>query len=75
MLFPTLGPSSLPVVVAQPDVSYVLQTEQLLSWSGMTDIEQLRAYYNIWFKRSGSNAKENFSIMPFVSYINVIGRN
>jgi len=33
MLFPTLGPSILPVVVAQRDA------EQLLCWSGMTDTE------------------------------------
>jgi len=37
MLFPTLRPSSLPVVVAQPDERHV--TEQLLCWSGMTDTE------------------------------------
>jgi len=35
MLFLTLGPSSLPVVVVQPDK--MQQTEQLLCWSGMTD--------------------------------------
>jgi len=33
MLFPTLGPSSLPVVVAQPDEGVKdMQTEQLLCW-------------------------------------------
>jgi len=32
MLFPTLGPSSLPVAKD-------MQTEQLLCWSGMTDTE------------------------------------
>jgi len=38
MLFPTLGPSSLLVVVAQqPDEG--MQTEQLLCWSGMTGTE------------------------------------
>jgi len=37
MLFPTLGPSTLPVVVAQPDEG--MQTEQLLCWSGMADTE------------------------------------
>jgi len=30
MLFPILGPSSLPIVVAQPDKD--IQTEQLLRW-------------------------------------------
>jgi len=38
MLFPTLGPSSLPVVVDQPDERHVA-SEQLLCWSGMTDTE------------------------------------
>jgi len=37
MLFRTLEPSSLPVVVAQLDEN--MQTEQLLCWSGMTDTE------------------------------------
>jgi len=36
MLFPILGSSSLPVVVAQPD----MQAEQLLCWSGTTDTDQ-----------------------------------
>jgi len=53
MLIPTLGTSSLPVVVAQPDERHAnrtasvlewyetkdMQTEQLLCWSGMTDTE------------------------------------
>jgi len=47
MLFPTLGPSSLPVVVAQPKD---MQTEQLLCWSGMTDTEHTTT--------SGSNEEE-----------------
>jgi len=34
MLFPILEPSSLPVLVAQPDER--MQTEQLLCWSVMT---------------------------------------
>jgi len=34
MLFPILGPSSLPIVVAQPNE--YMQTEQFLCWSGMT---------------------------------------
>jgi len=38
MLFPTLGPSSLPVVVAQ--LTKDMQAEQLLCWSGMTDTER-----------------------------------
>jgi len=34
MLFPTLGPSSLPVIVAQLNEKHAkLQTEQLLCWS------------------------------------------
>jgi len=37
MLFPTLEPSSLPIVVAQPDERHA--NRQLLCWSGMTDTE------------------------------------
>jgi len=37
MLFPILGPSSLPIVVAQPKKD--IQTKQLLCWSGMTETE------------------------------------
>jgi len=37
MLFPTLRPSSLLVVV--PSLTKDMQTEQLLCWSGMTDTE------------------------------------
>jgi len=37
MLFPTLEPSSLPVVIAQ--LTKDMQTEQYLCWSGMTDTE------------------------------------
>jgi len=37
MLFPTLGPSSLSVVVAS--LMKDMQTEQLLCWSGMTNTE------------------------------------
>jgi len=36
MLFPTLGSSSLPVVVAQPDERHANRT---LCWSGITDTE------------------------------------
>jgi len=49
MLFFTLGPSSLPVVVAQPQKN--MQTEQLLFWSGMKDTEHSTT--------SGSNEKED----------------
>jgi len=47
MLFPTLGPSSLLVVVVQPDERHA--NEQLLCWSGMTDTEHTT---------SGSNEEE-----------------
>jgi len=43
MLFPILGPSSLPVVAAQPDRSllrWIGITEQLLRWIGITDAER-----------------------------------
>jgi len=40
MLFPILEPSSLPIVMAQPDEKRCnIRTEQLLCWSGMTDTE------------------------------------
>jgi len=39
MLFPTLGSSSLPVVVAY-SLTKDMQTEQLLCWNGMTGTEQ-----------------------------------
>jgi len=32
MLFPTLGPSSLPVVVAQPDERHANRTVSVLEW-------------------------------------------
>jgi len=32
MLFPTLGPSSLPVVVAQPDERHANRTASVLEW-------------------------------------------
>jgi len=38
--FPTLGPSSLPVVVAQPDERHANRTaSMLLCWSGIMDTE------------------------------------
>jgi len=47
MLFPTLEPSSLPVVVAQPDERHANRTASVLEW-----YDRHRAQYNIWFKRS-----------------------
>jgi len=44
MLFPILGPSSLPVVVAQ--LTKDMQTEQLLCCSGMTDTEHTTSGLN-----------------------------
>jgi len=46
MLFPTLGPSSLPVVVAQPDKRHANRTASVLEF-----YDRHRALYNIWFKR------------------------
>jgi len=46
MLFPTLGPSSLSVVMAQPDERHANRTASC--WSGMTDTEHT----------SGSNKEE-----------------
>jgi len=34
MLFPTLGPNSLPVVMAQPDEKHANTVKQLLCWNG-----------------------------------------
>jgi len=48
MLFLILGPSSLSVVVAQPDERHT--EEQLLCWSGMTDQEHTATF--------GSNKEE-----------------
>jgi len=47
MLFPILGPSSLPVVVSQPDKRHA--KEQVLCWSGMTETVH---------KTSGSNEED-----------------
>jgi len=52
MFFPILGPSSLPIVVAQLCVN-----KQLLCWSDMTDTE----HYNLWFKRR-RNVLESISV-------------
>jgi len=49
MLFLTLGPNSLPVVVAQPDERHTNRTASVLEW-----YDRHRAYYNIWFKRSSN---------------------
>jgi len=40
MLFLTLGPSNPPVVVTL-NLTKVMQTEQLLCWSGTTDTEHI----------------------------------
>jgi len=47
MLFPILGPSSLPIVAAQPDERLASRTASI--WSGMTDMEHTTP---------GSNNKE-----------------
>jgi len=49
-MFPNLGPSSLPVVVAQPDERHVNKTDSVLEW-----YDKHRAYYNNWLKRSSRN--------------------
>jgi len=50
MLLPTMGPSSLPVVLSKiinsnslwwPSLTKDMQTEQLLCWSGNTDTDHL----------------------------------
>jgi len=52
MLFPTLVPSSLPVVVAQPDERHGNRTASVLEWH-----DRHRTSYNIWSKRRRLNAK------------------
>jgi len=47
-LFPTLGPSSLPVVVAQHDERHANSTATVMEW-----YDKHRAY-SIWFKRRRS---------------------
>jgi len=42
MLFPTLGPSSLPVVVAQPDEKHANRAASVLEW-----YDRHKALYNI----------------------------
>jgi len=65
MLFPKLGPSILPVVVAQPDKRYAKKTASVLKW-----YDRHRAEYNVWFKRrrrlkqSKTNQKKNFGGHP-----------
>jgi len=44
MLFPILEPSSLPIVVAQPDESHANRTASVLEW-----YDRYRAY-NVGFK-------------------------
>jgi len=46
MLFLTLGPSSLPVVVTQPDERHANRTASVLEC-----YDTHRAKYNIWFKQ------------------------
>jgi len=48
MLFLILGPSSLPIVVAQPDERHANKTASVLEWHSESDRHKA---YNIWFKR------------------------
>jgi len=45
MLFPILGPSSLSVVVTQPDERHANRIASVLEWYDKHTV------YNIWFKR------------------------
>jgi len=56
MLFPILGPSSLPVVVAQPDERHANRTVPCCCWSGMTDTEHTAF---------GSNEEEKEELVVF----------
>jgi len=56
MLFPTLGPSNLPVVVAQPDERHANRTASVLEWYDRTE-----------HTTSGSNEKEEVkSLMKYL---------
>jgi len=61
MLFPTLGPSSLSVVVAQPDERHADRTGSVMEW-----YDRHRAY-NIWFKRRrcGKLFREDETVLVF----------
>jgi len=52
------GPSSLPVVVSQPDERHASGTASVLEW-----YDRHRAYYNIWFKQrsnvNGANLQKD----------------
>jgi len=77
MLFPPLGPISLPVVVAQPDKSYANKTDSMLEW-----YDRHRAYS----MTSGSNEEpiektcrtnnraEHVAFYQFVTFRNTIFR-
>jgi len=55
MLFPTLGPSNLPVVLAQPDERHANRAASVLEW-----YDRLRAYSTT----SNSNEEEkDFAII------------
>jgi len=51
MLFPTLGLSSLPVMVAQPDERHANRTASVLEW------------YDRYGEHTTSSSKKNFYIM------------
>jgi len=57
MLFPTLGPSRLLVVVVQPDERHANRTASVLEW-----YDSCRAY-NIWFKSNEEEEEENKMII------------
>jgi len=60
MLFLTLGSSSLPVVVAQPDERHANRTASC--WSGMTDTEHSTtsgSYKEAWFIRGRDKQQDS----------------
>jgi len=60
MLFPILEPSSLPVVVAQPDERRANRTASVLKW-----YDRYRTY-SIWFK-SFTIARKKYSLLKHYS--------
>jgi len=76
MLFPTLGPSSLPVVMAQSDERHANRTASVLEWC-----DRHRAFYSA---TSRSNEKESVfnacyrafdSLVSHILLVNILGIN
>jgi len=56
MLFPILGPSSLPLVEAQPDERHANRTASMLEWNDRHSV----------YSTSGSNEEDHVSPFDFI---------